>query len=54
MREEWKSVLMRHGEQFVTTFLHGTGIFHKQKLFVGSWDILEQVICFFFIIYIMS
>ena len=43
MREEWKSVLMKHGGQFVITFLHGDGILQKQMSFVNSWDSLELV-----------
>ena len=43
MKEGWKSVLMRHGEQFVTTFLHGDGILQKQILFVNSLATLVLV-----------
>ena len=44
MREEWKFASTRHGAQFITTFIHGDGIYHKQMLFVNSWDTLELVI----------
>ena len=47
MREEWKSVSMKHGAQFVTTFIHGDGILHKQMLFVNSWDTPGLVNYFF-------
>ena len=38
MKEEWKSVSMRHGEQSVMTLVDiiGTGMSLKQMLFVNS------------------
>ena len=44
MKEEWKSVSMRHGEQSVITLVHiTTGISLKLMLFVNSWDTQKPV-----------
>ena len=43
MKEDWKCVSMKHGEQYVITLSHITGMLLKQMWSVGSWDILEQV-----------
>ena len=43
MREEWKSVLMRRGVQFVIISPHMGGMHHKQVLFVNILDTLELV-----------
>ena len=45
MKEEWKSVSMRHGEQSAITLIHvmATGISLKPMLFVNSWDTQEPV-----------
>ena len=45
MKEEWKFVSMKHGAQFVITFLDIiiTGTSLKQMLFADSLDILELV-----------
>ena len=44
MKEEWKSVSMRHGEQFVITLVNmATGISLRLTLFVNSWDTQKPV-----------
>ena len=43
MKEEWKFVSMKHGAQFVITFLNITGTALKQMLFADNLDILELV-----------
>ena len=43
MREEWKCASMRHGEQFVATFLLGVGAFQRLMLSVNSLDTQQPV-----------
>ena len=43
MREEWKSVLMRHGAQYVIGLVHTIGIHQKQMLFVNILDTSKLV-----------
>ena len=44
MKEEWKSVSMRHGEPFVITLVHMVaGISLRLMLFVNNWDTQELV-----------
>ena len=47
MKEEWRSVSMRHGEQSVIVLDHimATGISLRLMLFVNSWDTQKLVSC---------